>query len=273
MARSLEGLSSWRFELKYRMSPMQYHMVKSALVPYMEPDEHTRRSDSGKYLVRSLYFDTSTYQAYHEKIAGDFGRVKMRLRSYGDTAEGAPVRVELKTRRGPVMEKHRCFVTASDCARFLEDWHWPAPDDPVLVEFERMLHLGARRPKVLVEYKREGLEARSRGDLRITFDHDVQSASASRMFPEHPFFRDHHRHQVIMEVKFRIPPPAWLTALVKQYGLKFVANSKYARAIEVSQPDVVAPAWSYPDPEPVPRTLAVRSPIRAETSARFRGTV
>jgi len=271
LARAHEGHKSWRFELKYRLTPTQYHMLKSALVPYMEPDQYTRGADHGRYLVRSLYFDTDTYRAYHEKLAGDFSRVKMRLRSYHDTDEGTPVRVELKTRRGLVMEKHRCFVSASDCDFFFEEWHWPATDDPVLVEFERLLHLGARRPKVLVEYKREGLEDRSGGDLRITFDHDVRSASASSIFPDRPFFRDHHLHQIIMEVKFRLPPSSWLTALVKRYGLKFVANSKYTRAVEVSQPDVIVPAWGYPVPEPAPRTFAVRSLVPAETTSKSRG--
>lgn len=233
---------AWRFEIKYRISPAQYYAVKSAMLPYMEPDFYTRRS-RGRYLVRSLYFDTNVYQAYEEKIAGDFRRIKLRLRSYSDAADGTPVRVELKTRRGPVMEKHRCFVEPSDCAHFLKEWHWPAPtDDPVLVEFERLVHLRVQRPKVLVEYRREGLRARSRDDLRITFDHNVRSAGATSIFPEHPFFRDHHRHQVIMEVKFRFDYPVWLTALVKRYGLKIVANSKYARAVEVAQPDVVVPA-------------------------------
>jgi len=259
--------AEWRFELKYRITPMQYRIVRSALLPYMESDMYTRNSGSGRYVVRSLYFDTSAYQAYHEKAAGNLSRTKLRIRSYGDTAApGVPLRVELKTRWGSASAKHRCFVSASDCTHFLREWHWPGPTDPVLIEFERRLHLGAMRPKVLVQYEREGLQARARDDLRITFDHDVRSVAASSVFPEHPFFRDHHRHQVVMEVKCRPGQPAWLTALVKQYGLKSVANSKYTRAIEVARPDVIRPAWSYSDSAPVPR---VRQALDDHYSRRY----
>ncbi len=261
--------ADWRFELKYRMTPMQYHRVKSALLPYMESDSYTEKSHTGRYLVRSLYFDTSRYQSYHEKMEGDYGRIKARIRSYSSTDEGGtPLRVELKTRRGSAMEKHSCFVTASDCAHFLKDWHWPVLDNLVLIEFERLLHLRALRPKVLVEYEREGLRTRSRDDLRITFDHEVRSASASAVFPERPFFRAHHRHVVIMEIKCRLQQPAWLTALVKDHGLKFVANSKYTRAIEVARPDVVTPSWNF-DPELLPEKISVE---RVFTPGRiFRG--
>lgn len=239
---------NWRFELKYRISPQQYNCVKNALLPYMKLDNYTRVSPSGSYLVRSLYFDTFDFKAYHEKMGGDFGRIKIRVRSYTDQESGdLPLRVELKTRRGSAMEKFSTFIPAWSFSEFLKTWHWPDninKNDPVLVEFERLLHLRTLRPKILVAYQREGFASRSREDLRITLDHHVRSASASTLFPQSPFFRDHHRYTTILEIKCRNQRPAWLTELVKRHSLKVVANSKYTQGIEAVRPDVVNPRWS-----------------------------
>jgi SPX domain protein involved in polyphosphate accumulation len=237
--------SNWRFEYKYRISPWQYHQVRNALVPYMMPDEHTRVAPADRYLVRSLYFDTYDYQAFHEKMGGDFGRIKIRIRSYTKTmSEETPIRVELKTRRGSAMEKFSSFVPAAYYTEFIQTGHWPAEDSPVLTEFERLYYLRALRPKLLVEYHREGLKSRSREDLRITFDFDVHSAGTATLFPETIFFRDHHPNVITLEIKCRNQQPTWLSKLVRQHGLKWVANSKYTRGIEVSRPDVITPMWS-----------------------------
>lgn len=236
--------SSWRFELKYRLTYQQYHGVRNALAPYMEADAY---SSTGLYLVRSLYFDTFNYQAYHEKMGGDFGRIKLRLRTYAPTPEGnPPIRVELKTRRGEAMEKFSTFVSTADGLQFLDTWHWPdLQGSPVLTEFERLLHLRHLRPKILVQYRREGLQCRDRDSLRITFDHGVQSASAVSLFPrEEIFFRHQSPGIVVFEIKCRLQRPAWLTHIIKKHSLKYLANSKYTQGIETARPDVITPTWN-----------------------------
>ena len=250
--------SSWRFELKYRLTYQQYYRVRSALAPYMEPDDYSR---GDPYLVRSLYFDTFNYQAYHEKIQGDFGRIKIRLRTYDSSpAKKPPVRVELKTRRGEAMEKFNTFVTTGECLEFLDTWHWPiSQGDPVLLEFERLVHLRHLRPKILVQYRREGLQCRGRENLRVTFDHNVQSAGAASLFPaEEVFFRSQTPGTVIFEIKCRIEKPLWLTNIIKKHSLKYVANSKYTQGIEIARADVISPGWNpgYRDPSvPAPRHI------------------
>jgi hypothetical protein len=115
-----EVWSTWRFELKYKVPIQKYYEIRNAMVPHMEPDEFTR--DKDEYLVRSLYFDTHNYQAYHEKINGDFGRIKIRVRSYSDQKRiDAPLRVELKTRRGAAMEKFSSFCPLSFIRRIHAD--------------------------------------------------------------------------------------------------------------------------------------------------------
>lgn len=252
-----EVWSTWRFEHKYRIPALQYYQIRNAMTPHMEPDEFT--VDQGEYLVRSLYFDTDRYQAYHEKINGDFGRIKIRVRSYAAThREDAPLRVELKTRRGAAMEKFSSFVPLSSYQAFMETGHWPEHEDSsVLTEFARLYHLRTLRPKLLIQYQREGLVSRRREDLRITFDHHVESCSATEIFPAHTYFRPHHPETVILEIKCKNDQPVWLSRLVRQHGLKLVASSKYAMGVEISRPDVVTPMWSQGYTDPPDKALAM----------------
>lgn len=240
-----EVWKTWRFELKYRLTPGQYHQIRHALVPFMKPDAYT--AGKGSYLVRSLYFDTYDYQAYHEKINGDYGRIKIRARAYTDSPDGnPPIRVELKTRWGSAMEKYSSFVPLSAFNEFLTTHHWPHNygENPALAEFARLFHLRMLRPQLLVQYQREGLTARDGASLRITFDHQVCSGSADSLFPEPLIFRKQKPHETILEIKCQNDHPRWLAKLVKQHGLKLQANSKYARGIEIARPDAVTPMWS-----------------------------
>jgi SPX domain protein involved in polyphosphate accumulation len=240
-----EIITSRRFESKYKISRYQYYQVKNALTSFMRLDPFSNIAPKNKYLVRSLYFDTADYQAYYEKINGDCNRVKFRVRVYSETSENAsPIRIELKVRRGVMMEKYSCFVNVSQYQDFVNNRHWPSKTNPVLDEFERNLHLKCLRPKVLVEYLREGFQTRNRENIRITFDHKVRSAFSKSLFPDKAFFRSHHPHVIILEIKHYKKQPVWLRNIVQQHGLKMVANSKYAQGIEFACPELVTPSWS-----------------------------
>lgn len=232
----------WRFEYKYVLSSAQCNAVRNALIGYMVPDRYSRLAPGGRYLVRSIYFDNDRYDSYFEKIEGNFGRIKYRIRAYSECEAHSPqVRVELKARWGHSIEKYSTFTAVEDYRTFMQQRHWPDRDDVVLVEFERLLHLKHLRPRVLVQYRREGFEPRARGDLRVTLDHGVQSAASSSLFPRVARFRHHRRHSVILEIKCRQARPAWLTELVLRHGLRYVANSKYTQGVEVACWDLSTP--------------------------------
>lgn len=229
-----------RHECKYRISPQQYLAMRSAVFRYMRLDRYTARAQTKGYVVRSLYYDTAEYRVYAEKLAGDCARVKYRLRSYSlEDTDSAPVRVEMKVRRGEALAKYQHFVSKDQYARFLSQQDWGEDvDHPVLTEYARGVRLLNLQPVVLVEYEREGFESKMNDGVRLTFDHHVRSARASALFPApRPFFRVHHIHEVVLEVKFKQTPPIWLKPLVQAYGLRLVANSKFTQGIEVARPD------------------------------------
>jgi len=238
-------IGNWRFEYKYRLHPHQYHQVRAAIRPFMKADAYTRSAPQGRYLVRSLYFDSADFRSYQEKVNGDCDRTKLRIRTYSRSLQENPdIRVEMKARKGMSMEKHSTFISPADYERFMRDNHWPVLEDPLLIEFERYVRLKTLVPLVLVEYRREGFSARAQQGLRITFDHQVQSARAASLFPPAPIFRAHQRGMVILEIKCNKSQPHWLRQMVQTQGLRIVANSKFTQGIEVSRPETVRPAWS-----------------------------
>jgi SPX domain protein involved in polyphosphate accumulation len=241
-AKNKDQVIPWRFEYKYRLTLHQYYRLKSDLVQFMEPDQFTRQAKQGRYLVRSLYFDNDIFQAYYEKIEGNFGRIKCRIRTYSENQDDSTViRVELKNRWGEAIEKYSTFVSTKEYSEFMHNRHWPAVENPILQEFERIYYLRAMQPKVLVEYYREGFKPRSRDDLRITLDHNVQSCLSENLFPHPALFKKHHHKIIILEIKCRNNQPAWVSRLVRSHGLQYVANSKYTQGIEAVRPDMISP--------------------------------
>jgi len=235
-----------RFERKYRCSFPQYYALKNALYPFLVKDDYTERSNTSKYLVRSIYYDTIDYQIYLEKVGGNSNRAKYRIRTYGTSLREAPdIRVEIKVRQGNLSQKFGSFIRITDYQHFLKYRHWENPNDPVLQEFERITHLKNLQPKVLVEYDREGYYSRDGGEVRITFDHQLRTTSSRTLFPHQTLWQNHLEPKVVLEIKHQDELPIWLTKIIKQHGLKIVANSKYALGVNASCKDLIYPSWAY----------------------------
>lgn len=222
---------------------MQYQKLKIALKPYMREDHYTKIASQKRYLVRSLYYDTYDYNIYHEKMSGDSERIKFRLRTYSEHLDNnSLIKAEMKVRQANAMEKLGELVSTDQYLHFIRKKRWPGNNSPVLHEFERYCHLKALKPQVLVQYMREGYSDRSQKGIRVTFDHKVKSAHAGLLFPERKlFFREHHPHGVIFEVKCRDYQPRWLNVIIRDYGLKLVANSKFTQGIQAARQDLYHP--------------------------------
>ncbi|TVR52454.1 MAG: polyphosphate polymerase domain-containing protein [Spirochaetaceae bacterium] len=236
----MDGLT--RFERKCLLTLPAYYRLKAALRVHLEPDRYTVPAPDRRYLVRSIYYDSRDYRAYFEKESGNYGRIKLRIRAYSDSPESAgPISVEIKTRTGDVMTKYTTRVSYDEYAAFERTRHWPDRSDPVVMEFERLVHVRALVPVVLVQYRREGFISRERLPLRVTLDHGVVSARAASLFPERSILKPHRPNHVILETKTSDGEPRWLTELVMEHSLRVMANSKYVQGIEVIRPDMVTP--------------------------------
>jgi SPX domain protein involved in polyphosphate accumulation len=228
-------VSTERFEYKYPLSSPVYRRLTAALRPYARHDEYSRRNADHRYYVRSLYFDTSDYRAYAEKVTGESNRIKLRIRTYARKAvEAEFVSVELKTREGALVRKFSTHVSLDEYLHFEEHRSWTR-SDPVLIEFERLVRLGDLRPVLLVDYWREAFVARDRADVRVTIDHGVVAAQSAELFPERALFRSSDPLIAVLEIKVADARPDWLEGLVRGFDLQSVPNSKYARGIEQTQ--------------------------------------
>jgi SPX domain protein involved in polyphosphate accumulation len=243
--------ASERFERKYHLTPGQYHSVRNIVRAFMVPDSYTARA-GGRYLVRSLYYDTRDFAAFHERNEGNYGRIKLRIRAYGDDpGEAPPVRVELKTKKGNSMTKYSSFAGFGEYERFMEHSSWGdpcqnarenSPPDPVLAEFERLYHVRGLVPTLLVQYLREGYRSRDGIPVRVTLDHNVHSCRARELFPRNPLLKPHRPRSIVLEIKTNSRnEPDWLRHIVRNQALKVVSNSKYVQGIEIVRPYMVTP--------------------------------
>lgn len=232
-----------RYEFKYRISYHDYLQIRNSIKRFMKKDEFTSNAEGRGYLVRSLYFDTLNYDAYHEKTGGDNQRNKLRIRTYDiDPTEKCVIRAELKQRRSNLVIKYSSFVTYGQYLYFEGNNIWNNEEDnTVLTEFNRHLKGRCFQPMVLVEYLREGYKTAIKNDLRITFDHEVKSKQSKTLFPPNLNYRKHYDSSVIMEVKFKDQIPVWLKSLIHQHGLKIIANSKFTQAIQLSRKELIHP--------------------------------
>lgn len=231
-----------RFERKYLLDLDQYYRLRNRIVPFVEQDHYTRTAGAA-YLVRSIYYDTRDYRAWYEKEDGDFGRIKLRIRAYTDRWEDCDtISVEIKTRRGNAMVKYTTRIDADEYAKYVESDRWPSADaNATLAEFERLQRTRQLVPVCLVQYRREGFAARDGSPVRITMDHDVESARASWLFPDAPILNPHRPRRSIFEVKTRAGEPEWIRAVIREHTLKLAANSKYWQGIEIIRPNMVTP--------------------------------
>lgn len=238
---------NWRFEYKYHLNINQYLAIKSAITPHMIIDDYTLVKPDKKYFVSSLYFDSLFLNAFHEKLDGNSERLKLRLRTYEKTPHTVDfLKAEIKIRKNVTTEKYVTLIEVPDYQYFMSNKHWPKhfENNPILDEFERYYHLKTQTPMVLIQYEREGYRARSKEQIRITFDHRVRSTQSQELFPSNPILREHYPGVIVLEIKCNKQQPNWLHALVQRFGLCIIPNSKYAQGIVFSLPSVVTPSWS-----------------------------
>lgn len=191
----------YRNELKYVISVQQMAVLRSRARFLMALDEHT--DGSGKYNIRSVYFDDYRNNCYFENEDGISPREKFRIRIYNASAE--EIHLEVKRKEGGKTHKDSCLLSIDQCSAFLEgrglqdDSGYP----PVLRKFGLKYRSELYRPKVIVEYEREPYVYED-GNVRITFDTFIRSSNRTEAF----FKKDMYARSVmpagfhLMEVKY-----------------------------------------------------------------------
>ena len=96
-----------KYEFKYIVPVSKLDQLREAISPYMELDPYAAKMEAGQYTVRSVYFDTSNFDYYFEKIDGYKVRKKIRIRGYNEQVGGDTVFMEIKRKFKEPIEKDR----------------------------------------------------------------------------------------------------------------------------------------------------------------------
>jgi len=239
-----------RYELKYFIAPAEMEDIRRLIMPFMHIDKYANGHKDGRYTVRSIYFDTSALQFYHEKEAGTRKRKKLRVRTYNQYSEDAVSFLEIKRKYGNAILKERVRIPWSDARTLLEHSdNCLGPQVMAKLDFSYAVQVSAERflalmklmslePVVLVAYDREAYVGNDNNRVRVTFDCDIRSAIEPRLSD---IFQDtnlrymsNNRH--VLEVKFDDVMPAWLRHVTTSLDRSYQAISKYCHGIDLWRP-------------------------------------
>ena len=215
-----------RHEFKYLISTADAELLKLRLRHVMEPDPHT--GPTGRYTIRSLYFDDLSHSAFYEKVDGIDFRSKYRVRIYNYSMK--TIKLEKKEKLGNLTRKTAKTITRQD-TESLQRQCIPEVlgNEGLLDELYIKIRSDGVRPMVLVDYDRTPFICRD-GNTRITLDENLRTrpfcadltASPAAMIPVL------EPGQVILEVKFDDFLPGYLADALRDIPKANMAISKFA---------------------------------------------
>ncbi len=231
------GFEFRRLEVKYRVDRVARTALERDLKVLMRPDSHA--DEDGTYRVRSLYFDTADYMAYHEKMAGVARRHKLRLRVYGDPRLASSVRMEVKSRYNTFIHKLAADIPREAYGALEQALKRRLLPPASLYsgvgggrEFFRIQRLYNMEPNVIVEYRRQAFERRELSRVRVNFDDELRATRHLDLLGPlrgaRPLLA---RGNAIFEIKLDGSMPFWLHMLISKYDLQHQALSKYCLAV------------------------------------------
>lgn len=223
-----------RFEVKYLVATRAVPAMLAEFAEYTVADPHDQ--DGEGYRIHSIYWDTTDFRFFWEKIEGMKFRRKLRFRRYGDSA---PVFVEVKQREDRTVQKRRLVWTADQVDAVFGDGRrgvdWDAASrDPVSTEVALLIERLRLRPRMAVSYRRRARFGAFDPELRLTFDGRIRYHHADldigRPFDLGRTVLD--PRVTVMEIKYNHRAPRWLTTAVCRHGLQMVRMSKYTTAVD-----------------------------------------
>lgn len=215
----------FRHEWKHEISYVDMLSLRSRLSAVMQQDSH---AVSGRYKIRSLYFDNFRDKALLEKINGANTREKFRVRYYNDDL--SLVLLEKKSKAGGLCSKEQAVITVEE-ARFIanKDIESLSKSEKALVqELCYKMRTEGLEPKTIVDYIREPF-VYAPGNVRVTLDYDIRTGLTGTNFltPDCVMVPAGNA-PIILEVKWDEFLPAVIRDVVQVPGTHTSAFSKYA---------------------------------------------
>lgn len=235
-----------RLEYKFLVKNNMLEKLRNRLLPFVELDPFIKGTTDNEYTVRSIYFDSSNYDYYHEKIEGIKIRKKLRIRSYDTQADNNLVFLEIKNKYDNFIDKNRAPLLYHDLKNLLEtksvetytltnNGYANSINDGK--KFFHHIYKSGLKPIILIVYDREAFFSKFDNNLRITFDKNIR-------FFEYPKIENLYRDEeleiaipndFVLEVKFNNGYPKWLQDIIIEFNLIRRSVSKYTICIDSSK--------------------------------------
>lgn len=215
----------FRHEWKHEITYLDMLILRQRMGAIAHPDQH---AVGGKYLIRSVYFDTPSDKALQEKRDGVSRREKFRIRCYnGDISV---IRLEKKSKLGGLGTKQSAALSALEASRILRgDLIWMMDSGkPLLQELFNKMMVQQLRPKTIVDYTREPYVFPA-GDVRVTIDYNIRTGLRCTDFLNPCVTIPAGDAPVILEVKWGAFLPSIIRDAIQLEGRHTSAFSKYAQ--------------------------------------------
>lgn len=218
---------NYRHEYKYLASETALKMLEIRLKGIMKRDIHA--GESGKYLIRSVYFDDIYDTSFRENADGINRHEKFRIRTYNGDPSFISLEMKIKERGktkklsetiDKYLYQHLCFGEGKI--------------DPVtsMGNLSRKLLICRKTrglaPKIIVQYEREPY-IMDAGNVRVTFDRYISASThIDRMFEENTCALPVMPEGVhLLEVKWDDFLPETIAQALKNDKLQHTSFSKY----------------------------------------------
>ncbi|MBR1845315.1 MAG: polyphosphate polymerase domain-containing protein [Oscillospiraceae bacterium] len=217
----------YRHEWKHEINRSDLITLRQRLRAVAKIDPH---AIDGRYMIRSLYFDTPTDRALREKLDGVNRREKFRIRYYnGDTSL---IHLEKKSKLNGLGTKASALLTRQEAQAIVDgelDWMAECGDRPLVQELYSKMRSQTLRPKTIVDYTREPFTYPP-GNVRVTLDYDIRTGLGSTDFLDPGCVTvPAGDAPILLEVKWDAYLPDTIRAAVGLESRRSSAFSKYAQ--------------------------------------------
>lgn len=235
-------VTSQRFEMKYRLTPLQAEIVRQHIDPYVFADPKAKFGH--RYPLSSVYLDSPDLALFWASNLGENKRFKLRVRTYSeDPAE--PAFFEIKSRLGGIVMKKRAMVHKEWIPHFFAGRRLPREAlfldhhnewDNLELFRAHVERLGAI-PRLHVRYIREAYMSRDDDPVRLTFDSQIACLPSvgpiDRVRLNGKGWRDLLPALTIFEIKFTNSYPCWIQDLIQRLALQRDSFAKYVMCVRM----------------------------------------
>ena len=229
-----------RYEFKFLLNKKKAEQIENEIKNFMILDPNAEKNINKKYFVRSLYFDTSDYSNFYDKVDGIKLRKKFRIRSYTDNQKkDSNIFLEMKGRKNQKTYKLRTLIKHEHLSSFIEKKNlfslleFYSKKNKVVNDFIYESYKKNIEPKVVIDYYRRPYINKFGLLFRLTFDTDLKTFQGNDIFNgRNNNFKECSSGKTILELKFERSIQPWFHRIIQNYNLMRLSISKFAIGME-----------------------------------------